>query len=53
MGLDFHERLQGGFLEIARSNPKRCVVIDASGDVAATGDLVREALERRFGAKLR
>ena len=36
--LEFHERLRQAFLSIARRNPDRCVVIDASqspGDVAA------------------
>ena len=30
MDLEFHERLRRGFLEIARSDPSRCKVIDAS-----------------------
>lgn len=30
MNLEFHERLRLGFLEIARSDPSRCKVIDAS-----------------------
>ena len=30
MNLAFHERLRQGFLEIARSDPSRCKVIDAS-----------------------
>ena len=30
MNLEFHERLRWGFLEIARSAPSRCKVIDAS-----------------------
>jgi dTMP kinase len=53
MGEAFHERLRAGFLEIARANARRCVVIEASGDVAATAALVREAVERRFRVKLR
>lgn len=39
-GLEFHERLRSGFLEIARREPERCVVIDAS----ATPDTVFEAV---------
>ncbi len=46
MDRDFHERLRQGFLEIARSEPERCVVIDAAQDedavhagiVAAVGE---------------
>lgn len=33
MGRDFHERVRLGFLEIARLEPGRCVVIDATGNV--------------------
>ncbi len=29
MGLDFHNRLRDGFLDIARREPDRCVVLDA------------------------
>jgi dTMP kinase len=29
MKMDFHERLRQGYLEIARQNPHRCVVINA------------------------
>ncbi len=29
-GLDFHLRLRAGFLEIARAEPDRCVVVDAA-----------------------
>jgi len=35
MGRDFHQRLREGFLEIARAEPKRCVVIDATRTVEA------------------
>ncbi len=28
--IDFHEKLRQGFLTIARQNPERCVIIDAS-----------------------
>ena len=33
MTLEFHRRLREGFLDIARNDPKRCVVIDAGQDV--------------------
>ncbi len=35
MGHAFHERLREGFLEIARKEPERCRVIDASADADA------------------
>jgi len=33
MGTEFHQRLRDGFREIAASEPKRCRVIDATGDI--------------------
>lgn len=30
--MSFHERLRQGFLDIARKNPQRCVVLDAAQD---------------------
>jgi dTMP kinase len=30
MGVDFQKRLRQGFLDIARAEPKRCVVINAA-----------------------
>jgi dTMP kinase len=46
---DFHEKLRQGFLEIARRNPDRCVVIDAAqgeNDVAAA---IWAAVSNHFG----
>lgn len=46
---DFHERLRQAFLETARRNPDRCIVIDAAqaeGDVATA---IWAAVARRFG----
>ena len=48
----FHERLRQGFLDIARREPQRCVVIDASGDADATHDLIRMAVKERLGVAL-
>jgi dTMP kinase len=48
MGVDFHRRLREGFLDIARREPDRCVVVDATPAVEAVAkaiiDLVRERL---------
>ena len=45
---DFHERLRQAFLDIARRNPDRCLVIDAGGteDEVADGDLGRRRRSR-------
>ncbi len=48
----FHERLRRGFLDIARREPGRCVVIDASGSIAATTRAILAALDQRLGLKL-
>ncbi|SJZ48848.1 thymidylate kinase [Enhydrobacter aerosaccus] len=43
----FHDRVRAGFLEIARSEPGRCVVIDANRDIeSVAGDVARTVGER-------
>ena len=43
-GLAFHQRLREGFLEIARAEPQRCRVIDASQGIEAVAAQVWAAL---------
>jgi dTMP kinase len=47
--IDFHELLRQAFIDIALAEPKRCVVIDASGEPDGIEELVWKAVERRFG----
>ena len=47
-GLEFHERLRQGFLDIAAAHPQRCVVIDADGDQDAVEARVWAAVEGRL-----
>lgn len=47
-GGSFHERLRRAFVEIARSEPERCLLIDAGGDADAVEQRVWEAVERRL-----
>ncbi|MBU1384342.1 MAG: dTMP kinase [Alphaproteobacteria bacterium] len=47
-GLEFHERLRRGFLDIAAAHPDRCVVIDADGDQDAVEARVWSAVEARL-----
>lgn len=49
MGLEFHERLRGGFLEIAKAEPERCVVIDARDDEMTQHQAILRALAERLG----
>lgn len=47
--LVFYERVRQGYLELATAEPERFVVIDASGSVEQTSDLVEAALTEIFG----
>lgn len=49
MPLEFHERLRQGFLDIARREPQRCVVIDARPDEATVHAAVLTAMRERLG----
>ena len=47
-GRDYHERVRQGFLAIAKSEPKRCVVIDASRDPEAVSTATLQAVRERL-----
>jgi dTMP kinase len=49
---EFHQRLRQGFLEIAARGPRRCVVVDASGDAGAVHAAVLAAVSARLGVTL-
>jgi dTMP kinase len=44
----FHERVRGGFLEIASAEPERCVVIDATGSLEGVTAAVFAAVTSRL-----
>lgn len=46
--LDFHERIRHAFLSIARRERERCVVIDATSDVATVADAIWKVVAKRF-----
>jgi dTMP kinase len=48
----FHQRLRDGYLDIARRNPERCAVVDATKDEKAVHDWVRTLIHNRLGVKL-
>ncbi len=52
MGLGFHTRLREGYLAIAKREPDRCVVIDASQSLADVHKAIIAELSRRFGHPL-
>lgn len=51
MGLPFHQRLRQGFLDIAKKNPGRCVVIDAAQDIVSMHRQILSVVESRFGVR--
>ncbi|MCR6632151.1 MAG: dTMP kinase [Magnetospirillum sp.] len=48
MGMAFHERLRQGFLDIARQDPDRCAVIDATADVDAVHQAILKVVKGRL-----
>ena len=46
--IDFHGRVRQSYLEIAREEPERCVLIDAAGRPAEVGRCLRAALGRKL-----
>lgn len=53
MGVPFHNRLRQGFLDIAKRFPDRCVIIDASQDIATIHGQILKIIETRLGVSLR
>jgi len=49
MDIKFHQNLRNGFLQIAKENPQRCVVIDAIGTPQEVHQKVLKVIEQKFG----
>jgi dTMP kinase len=49
-GPDYHERVRQAFLDIARANPQRCAVLDASMAAEALADAAMKIIGERLGA---
>ncbi|MGI8841911.1 MAG: dTMP kinase [Caulobacteraceae bacterium] len=47
-GLEFHSRLREAFLAIARAEPERCAVIDATADIEQVSEAVWSAVKGRL-----
>ena len=47
-GLNFHRALRAGFLDIARAEPQRCVVIDGAQDEEGVARVIWRAVSARF-----
>ncbi len=52
MDLAFHQRLRDGYLDIARRDPERCAVVDASKDTGAVHEWIMTLVHNRLGVKL-
>lgn len=46
-GRQFHERVRRGFKKLARSEPRRCKLIDAEADIEAVSEAIMVHLKRR------
>jgi len=47
--IEFHERVKAGFLEIAKREPSRCVVIDAALDIDTLAATIARTVSDRLG----
>ncbi len=47
LGMEFHNKVYQGYLELAKSNPDRFIVIDASGEKWETRDKIFSALKEK------
>ena len=47
--LAFHNNLRRGFLEIAKAEPERCVVLDADKSIEALHQDIVEVVSQRLG----
>lgn len=47
--IEFHHNLRRGFLEIAKREPERCVVINADADVETVHKQIVKVIEQRLG----
>lgn len=46
--LEFHRRVRKGYLEVAKAEPNRCIVIDATRPAEQVWETIREAVERKM-----
>ncbi|MEP9379049.1 dTMP kinase [Aquabacter sp. CN5-332] len=51
-GGDFHRAVREAFLDLARQDPARCVVIDANGEAEAVAERIKTAVLARLAAAL-
>ena len=49
MDLKFHQNIRNGFLQIAKENPKRCVVVNADDTPEAVHENIKKIIAERTG----
>ena len=52
MEIEFHERVRAGFIEIAKQESDRCVVIDALGSIDQVHSTIKETISHKLGVDL-
>lgn len=52
LNIEFHKKIRNGFLEIARREPQRCVVLDATGEASILHQQIVEIIRLRCGIAL-
>ncbi|MBI1359575.1 MAG: dTMP kinase [Alphaproteobacteria bacterium] len=50
-GWEYHEAVRQAFLDIAKADPQRCVVLDASRTAAEVATAAMIAIDQRFGTE--
>ena len=53
MNLEFHQAVRTGFASIARQEPQRCAIIDASGSIEEVQKQVLATINERIGLNLK
>jgi dTMP kinase len=53
LDVDFHKRVQSRFLDIAKTEPSRCVVVDSAGSIKEVAERVWSAVSDRFALQTR
>ena len=48
MNINFHKKIKNGFLEIAKKNKKRCIVLNADEDSITINKKILEIINKRF-----
>lgn len=53
MDVSFHEQLRNGFLSMAKNEPERMFILDATEDIKAIQHKISDIVVQRFGLSLR